>query len=480
MSQEAPGTRADETRVDRCVRRLRANDPNLTSLRLADFLGGGLTAQYDDGESTSKIATALEGNTKVRYLNMRHFPVSETPATQSIARAIQLNKSIVSLRLRVQDLLDSGAVQNFCEALGRREDDFDVLLEFAASIEPFRLMAREFLESAKGLKKLSVIAQGTFDDEIGDLSPECFACCKSLRNIDLRSFSARPQSVATLSAALSSLNFIQSVGLRDVMLGNDGATTFAESFRASASLKRLRLQDCEIGDEGAKAVAKSLLPKLAGAELFLRRNFIGDEGAKALAAAVSDDRIHPLGLSLDGNMYSSAGVKAFASVLLGNGTCLQQLCLSVDTVDEFAIQELFESLKTNTELRSLTFRVPSSSVIHWYTSINEALLHNHTLVEFEHHTMCVPTEMTSEATRLRERCVQLLAWNQKGPIIAAAKKGALFPDHLIRGLPESAIPEAMARINELGGEARVRAFYSFFRKVDLGSLASMTSKKRPL
>ena len=52
--------------------------------------------------------------------------------------------------------------------------------------------------------------------------------------------------------------------------------------------------------------------------------------------------------------------------------------------------------------------------------------------------------------------------NKKGPVVASTMKGAPFPRYLVKGLADSAIPQAVVRTNDLAG---LDGVYSFMRQM---------------
>lgn len=113
---------------------------------------------------------------------------------------------------------------------------------------------------------------------------------KQLHQIILSGNGIDDAGVVSLAAALKS-TMVQTLGLAQNAIGDDGAKALAELLSNSGTLQRLAIGINSIGDEGAVALAAALENNSVLNRLYLQRNDVGEAGANALIAAVKRARL---------------------------------------------------------------------------------------------------------------------------------------------------------------------------------------------
>ena len=100
-------------------------------------------------------------------------------------------------------------------------------------------------------------------------------------------------------------------------IGDEGASSLANSFFRNGSLESVSLDHNKIGDTGARSLALSIVANTSLREVFLGRNFIGDQGAESLLAALKCNKVINT-LQLDGNAITTIAAEDAVRDLLAD------------------------------------------------------------------------------------------------------------------------------------------------------------------
>lgn len=137
-------------------------------------------------------------------------------------------------------------------------------------------------------------------------------------------------------------------------LWNTGVFCLSEALLHNTSLVVVFLGGSRIGDEGAQMLAMSL-PKSVQ-YLYLGQNMIGEQGARALSK-LTQLKV----LDLRCNKLGCEGAVHLAALLESNDSCLQNLALTRNNIQDPGMWRIARALQTNRSLQSLDLRANKCS-----------------------------------------------------------------------------------------------------------------------
>lgn len=261
--------------LDPQVQKLVLNDPHCTVLRL------GTNRQVDDAD-VEKLAQAMDGNTKLRELNLRGCQVSPKPV--SLLASVLANRTgLESLNLTMNCAGDPGA-QYMADALRRNSTLTELHLAMNGITENGTAALGIALKANRTLLHLNlgnnVIANGArfFAEVLEHDTP--------LEELILNSCSMEAEGLVRLANALPANHVLRKLDLNSNKIGDDGAEKFAEALTRNHTLQELDLGQAELGNRGASQLARSLAGNKGLTHLRLSCNLIGTEGAECFSESV--------------------------------------------------------------------------------------------------------------------------------------------------------------------------------------------------
>lgn len=452
-----------------------------------DPLHNGVSPSPLDDHTVRLVASLLERSSTIERLKLSDNVINDTSVADILCLAVKKNQSLKMLSVVRNSGLGMRGARLLCDAMkgkGKVKIDFEQV-------------------KAERVAELISLKSGT----IAKVELRCAEEISEANLIHLSEALRKNRSMEEFR-----LQFLPAYedGTPPLLPFNSGfAHVISQALRPSSSLRTLSFLSCDIGDEGIEALSNALRRNKTLESLDLGEINVGDTGVATLARAITENDKLPLKeFWLSSNQMGDDGTVAIASLLCNSKTNLQDLDLGCNDFGYRAREAIAEGLKVNKSLKVLQLDIggyhylddidlrsqlvlvdalrsnQSLEILYvpWMRrgirrdeekvlnrALDKALQHNHTIVDLDDFPF---------AEDIGCRGAELLEANKKGIVAACTLKGLPFPSHLVKGLPDSAIPEAIERTNDLAG---LNGVYSLVKQMHTGIVARVEAtdpKKR--
>ena len=157
--------------------------------------------------------------------------------------------------------------------------------------------------------------------------------------------------IEKLSRGIRASSTMYMLDLSYNIIGNVGAAILADAVPECASLCRLILADANIGDDGFVALAKAARMLI---ELDVTGNDISSDGVVRAVDHLKTSSVESLNLS--SNYIGETGVRSLVGILTSPGTCIRELALSLNYIEDPGAHELARALPEMRTLQTLGIR----------------------------------------------------------------------------------------------------------------------------
>ncbi|KAH3758966.1 Protein NLRC3 [Pelomyxa schiedti] len=243
-------------------------------------------------QGASSIARALEVNKSLVSLNLNDNEIGNEGAT-NIAGVLELNKSLVSLDISSNAIGSEGAT-----IIGRALESNKSLVSLDISANNIGNEGTTSIARALELNK-SLVYLNISWNSIGSKGATIIAGAlelnKSLVSLDIRRNSIGSEGATTIARALELNKSLVSLDLLYNEIGNnkigsEGATNIARALELNKSLVSLNISHNKIGSEGARSIARALELNKTLVSLDISRNDIGSEGETIITRALESNK----------------------------------------------------------------------------------------------------------------------------------------------------------------------------------------------
>ncbi len=131
-----------------------------------------------------------------------------------------------------------------------------------------------------------------------------------------------------------------------------GVRSLRETLRTNTVLQTLHISQCGLDEADVRAMLVGLSGNSSLSTFSLTGNCLKEAGANVISQALGSNQLHVRKLSLEGDSFGDAGIKALAAGLCANSS-LQSLALSLNDVRAAGAKSLAKALGGNSSLQSL-------------------------------------------------------------------------------------------------------------------------------